>query len=418
MEIKATKKCDGIITSLHRGGAERQMLYLFKNNIISRLFLIQNKIEYSIPENRAGDIYLLDSNIKKNKPLLQYFLIPFYSFRISKMFDSNHVIISFVERSDILNVFSKIFFKHKSIVNILTNPIEAYKGLRYFLYLALKIVYTFSDVIVSNSKGAAEFLRRRKYLKNKVFTIYNPISIDNIKEKSLEKIKEEDFFKKYPVFVNVGRLTYAKGQWNLLRVFKDVKNKLPNAKLLIIGDGELRKYLVDLSNNLGLKTFTNFGENKEIEDGFDVYFLGSQDNPFKYVKNSSIFVFTSLLEGFPNAILEALACDIPIISSDCRFGPREILAPETDFMIETQNPEYGTFGVLMPVLDKKKKSHKEPISDKERIWSNEIINFYKNKELREYFSKKSTDRIKDFEEKIIISEWENLLNNEILKCQK
>ncbi|MEM1578023.1 MAG: glycosyltransferase [Candidatus Pacearchaeota archaeon] len=78
----------------------------------------------------------------------------------------------------------------------------------------------------------------------------------------------------FPNLITVGRLTKQKGQWYLLRVFKELKKDFSELKLLILGDGELRNYLVNLSEKLGLKTY--LWNKDKISENFDVYFLGSQ----------------------------------------------------------------------------------------------------------------------------------------------
>lgn len=400
----------GLINSLSKGGAQRQMLYLFENSVISDLYLMENRINYSIKDDRKKNIKLLLSNKKLKSNILKFIIWPIYSLVLMGYIKTrNSQIISF-EGANIINVFSKLFFKHKSIICVLSNPQINYKGIKSIVFQLIKITYLFSDIIVTNSKGVASFLKKNKKIKNKVFTIYNPISVEYIEEKGIEKLdgKEEILFKKYPVFINVGRLMGAKGQWNLLKVFKGIKNRIPESKLVIIGDGKLKNYLVDLSIKFGLKTF-DFS--KDIfDENYDVYFMGSKDNPFKYIKNSSIFVFSSFMEGFPNAILEAMACQIPVVSSDCRFGPREILAPNSDFLYETKEVEFGEYGVLLPVLDKNKNFNKE-FSVYEKIWIDTIVGLYNDKGMQRNYSEKSLERIKEFDEKIISSEWKDLISN-------
>ena len=111
------------------------------------------------------------------------------------------------------------------------------------------------------------------------------------------------------------------------------------SKLIILGDGELSDDLIKLSGNLGLKTFSLIG-NVQVDDSHDVYFFGFQENPFKFISKSKLFLLSSLYEGFPNVIVEAMACGIPIISSDCKSGPREILTEDSSNKKITK-AEYG-----------------------------------------------------------------------------
>ncbi|MEI7689097.1 MAG: glycosyltransferase [Candidatus Nomurabacteria bacterium] len=412
MDNLKNKKIIGIINSLHRGGAERKMVYLLHNEIVSDLFILENKIEYEIREDKIKSIKPLFLNNKIKHPLLKYFIIPFYSFKISRQIERGSTVVSFIERADITNVFSKIFRNHKIITSVLINPKKAYKGLRSPLLLILKISYIFSDKIIVNSKGGAKLLRSFAFLKNKVHTVYNPIEVDFVRQKSVETLSkiEEKIFKNYPAFINVSRLVGAKGQWHLIKIFKKIKESIPEAKLVIVGDGKLRDYLIKLSRELGMKTYSKF-ENDDLNEYYDIYFFGSQENPFKYISNSSVFISTSLYEGFSNIILEALACGVPIVSSDCRFGPREILAPDTDFDYETKVSEYSSFGIMMPMLDDKIKVNINSFSNIEILWSQTIVDLYKNEKIRDEYSEKSVKRARDFDIKIIGSEWVKSLND-------
>src|SRR5690625_2500259 len=133
--------------------------------------------------------------------------------------------------------------------------------------------------------------------------MYNFYYIEGINELAKEPVEQRfELLFDHPTIITVGRLTKQKGHWHLIRAFKIVKNEIPNAKLVILGDGPLKSYLISLSKQL------------ELED--DVYFLGFQKNPFKYLVNSDVYAFPSLYEGFPNALCEAMACGLPVISTD------------------------------------------------------------------------------------------------------
>jgi glycosyltransferase involved in cell wall biosynthesis len=137
---------------------------------------------------------------------------------------------------------------------------------------------------------------------------------------------------------------------------------------VIVGDGSLKTYLIDLTKKL------NIAE--------DVLFLGFQDNPFKYVARSSLFVFTSLYEGFGNVLAMALGC--PIVSYDCIAGPREILAPEKDTTQQVTPQGEAKYGVLIPVGD---------ISS----LVNAIVRLLSTSELRSTYSEIGRKRALDFE---------------------
>jgi glycosyltransferase involved in cell wall biosynthesis len=193
----------------------------------------------------------------------------------------------------------------------------------------------------------------------------------------------------------------------LLRVFKALKEKHKDLKLVILGEGELKDYLVKLSEELGLKTY--FWDRDALSESFDVYFLGFQKNPFKFIARSKLFVFPSLWEGFPNALVEAMACGVPVVSSDCRSGPREILAPNTDFSHQTQKPEFAEYGVLMPVFDVKYKTAKEPLEEREIMWVETIDKLLEDESLRKNHSEKAKQRAEDFRIEKIVQEWKEVL---------
>ena len=129
--------------------------------------------------------------------------------------------------------------------------------------------------------------------------------------------------KQAKLIVACGRLSRQKGFVYLLRAFKKVKEEVA-ARLWIVGEGELRRALEEEITRLDLNGC--------------VRLLGFQENPFKYMAAADVFVLSSLWEGFGNVLVEAMACRTPIISTDCPYGPSEIIRHEHS-------------GLLTPVAD-------------------------------------------------------------------
>lgn len=125
------------------------------------------------------------------------------------------------------------------------------------------------------------------------------------------------------MILGVGRLTPAKDYPNLIRAFGLVKQQR-DARLMILGEGELRPELEALVDELGLND--------------SVALPGFVDNPYAYMAHASVFALSSFWEGLPTVLIEAVGIGTPVVSTDCKSGPREIL-------------DGGKYGILVPVQD-------------------------------------------------------------------
>jgi len=290
---------------------------------------------------------------------------------------SPDIIISVLFYTNLLTIVTKILFRIKIplLIPIHFNPKLAYKtkfGLPNFL---MKLFYrpNFIDKIITVSKET-EYIFEKNYgfNRNKLKTIYNGVDLNKIERLKEEKISEyEDIFNNEKIlkFIIVGRLFDVKGHKYLIEAFSKVKIEIPNSKLIIIGDGPLREYLENLTRE------------KNLEN--DILFLGYRQNPFKYIAKSDIFTLSSKYEGLPMVLIEALACGIPIISTNCKTGPKEVL-------------DNGRYGILVKVMDS------EDLADK-------MISLAKNKENLKIYSKKSLERAKFFDISKFFNEWISLL---------
>jgi glycosyltransferase involved in cell wall biosynthesis len=187
--------------------------------------------------------------------------------------------------------------------------------------------YPWADGIVAVSQGVGEDLAHITGLpSDRIHVIYNPIITPDIFDKAEEPLEHPWFAPgQLPVILGAGRLETHKDFPTLIRAFALVRKAIP-ARLVIIGWGGDRPQLEALVQELGLTD--------------DVEFPGYKKNPYQYMARSAVFVLSSITEGLGNVLVEAMALGIPVISTDCKSGPSEILAE-------------GQYGLLTPVGNEK-----------------------------------------------------------------
>lgn len=193
------------------------------------------------------------------------------------------------------------------------------------LRMLMKVLYPYALHIVAVSKGVANDLSRLLGIEgSRISVITNPIVSEKIFSLSRYPVSHPWLQEKStPIILSVGRLTLAKDFKTLLYAFSKARKKKP-IRLIILGEGELRGSLESLI--------------KELDLTEDVALPGFTGNPFAYMSHSDVFVLSSRWEGFGNVLVEAMACGVPVISTDCPSGPSEIL-------------EGGKWGKLVPVGD-------------------------------------------------------------------
>src|SRR5699024_9268769 len=204
------------------------------------------------------------------------------------------VSISFQQNVRFGNIFTKK--NNKVIVSVRTFLLKEAKNplYRFFYKKIIKYMYNKADLIISVSEAIkADLIENFGIRREKVEVVYNFYDIEKIDDLAREAINSNHIsLFDHPVFITAGRLKKQKGHWHLIRAFKKVKEEITDAKLVILGKGDLEEYFKNLAREL------------QIEE--DVHFLGFESNPFKYFLRSDIYVFPSLYEGFPNALNEAM----------------------------------------------------------------------------------------------------------------
>jgi len=323
-----------IIPNLGKGGAERVLANVIED-LDRRIFEIScvfydSRHTYTI----ANDINIFTLSLMGSTNVIKKIYLSFARIiKIRNIINSQYpdVVVSFLPGVNLTAIAARMVssHKHKLIISEHSIPSLHLFGItNNFLKLLLRLLYNKADAIIAVSKGVKNDLIMNFGIdRNKIIVINNPINKERIQILSKEKIIELKLFDSpIPVIITAGSLTEAKGQEYLLRAFKIVRTTI-NCKLLILGEGHKEYVLKKIATRLGIIN--------------DITFMGFQSNPYKFIAHSSVFVLSSLWEGFSNVLVEAMACNVPVISTDCKSGPREIISHMSD-------------GILVPVKNEQK----------------------------------------------------------------
>ena len=299
------------------------------------------------------------------------------------------MIISFLELSNFINirVSSSVARKPKCVISVRSNLSLVYDGFGNMLVREkIKSLYPQADMIIANSSfSAGDLVKNFGCGPGKVRVVHNPVDLERIERLAKGKLpaKYSGFFGPgVKAIISVGRLNHFKGQKYLLEAFANVRKKIASGRLVIVGDGELREKLKGQARDLGIES--------------DVLFAGDQQNPYNFISKADVFAFTSVQEGFPNAMLEALACGTPVVSTDCIAGPAEILSPGSRAG-KLKAAREARFGVLVPSF-----SESDSGSEKERklrILESTIIKVLNSPSVRKKYRKAGPSRAGDFDRK-------------------
>lgn len=388
------KKILFVIPTLTGGGAERVVSTLsqyFPEEIKTDVLVNSHSEEDYKFNGQIIDLGMKPQVIKSFKYQIKAMWLRIC--KLSKMKKSREyfAVISFLESANIANILT-IRKDCKTIVSV-RNVIsqENHTSYRKVINWVVRILYNRADKIVSLSKGVEkDLVENLKLNPNKNITIYNGYDISKMCINDIKKNKLEF------TFVTMGRNVQQKGQWHLIRAFSKVVEIYPNAKLNILGQGDLQAYLKKL-----------IGE-YHLED--NVLIEGFVNNPNIELEKADCFVFPSLFEGFGNALIEALLAGLPVIASDFRYGAREILAPSLNIMEQNKDSIIeAEFGVLVPVCSGKHYTYLDPLEKEEELLAKAMIDFIGNEVWKKYDRLKLKGCVERFSIEKCIEEWKKVL---------
>lgn len=367
-----------IIPSLIAGGAERVLVNLLHNIDRSKyeitLFLSENKGELrkDIPEDvNMNNIYTNKIFRKISELFYIKFGVSFFIKKAGNKISGNFdVAISFLDSisSEFLfcnnaNISKRAIVIHSSYKSY-NNNMKFIKG-SYYKKLLLR--YSNVDTIVSVAEEAMAEFKELFGVFPDMRVIYNPMNIVDIKEKANNSTAELEYPDRLNI-IAVGNLLPVKGYDLLIEACKILKNRNLNFHLTILGKGAMKNQLENLIEQYSL-------ENHITLKGF-------VRNPYSYIQNADIYVMTSVAEGLPTALCEALILGKPCLTVNVP-GCREVVG----------NGEYGV------LVDRTK----EGIADG--------IFQLNDKHRREYYQIKALERAEIFDDKIAINKYYDILDN-------
>lgn len=313
------------LAGLGGGGAERVMLYLARGfverGIKVDLVLVKTDgpcISLIPPEVRV--VNLGTGRLLRSIPALVRYLQENKPKTLLCAMEDINVVALWCRR--IAGVSTRVVVTvHNTLSQESQNATEIKKRLAPYL---ARWFYPWADAIVTVSQGASEDLVRMGLSSERLKVIYNPVVTPELGKKALEPLDCSWFSQgEPPVILAVGRLEAQKDFPTLIQAFARVKQQRP-ARLMILGEGKDRPFLEALVQELDL-----------VEN---VALPGFVDNPYAYMAQAAVFVLSSLYEGLPTVLIEAIAVGTPVVSTNCKSGPAEIL-------------ENGRYGKLVAVGD-------------------------------------------------------------------
>ena len=369
------------------GGAERVVSYLLpflqnKGHKVD-LVLMNSSMSYDIPKD--VQVHYIENSKHNESGILKLIKLPFLAYKYSRLIRKLNVThsFSFLTRPSYINIMSGLFSSKRSkiIISERSHPSlqYGYGNLQSKINTKLiKWLYPKADSLICNSQGnATDLVDNFGINPRPIKVIHNPIDIESIRKiEPLENFFNNDYFN----VVTIGRMDEGKNHELLIKAIEQYKN----VRLYILGDGHLRNHLEQITKDLNI-----------IDQ---VFFLGFDSNPYKYLKNADLFMFGSNHEGFPNVCIEALCCGLPLLTTNCKSGPDEILElkePKTDDIMITQ------YGILTP-------------TNNLTLMKKGLDYFLQNPDYIEQCRELVVERVKDFEKNKILENYETVLLEKII----
>lgn len=344
------------------------------------LVLFNGPVDYDLPNN------IKITYLKKSSSffLIRALSLPLVFFKYLRFCKKNEIDISlsFDNVPNYINSLLKIFgWKGKAWIREVNFPSIRYqKGIKALVHrFFIKWCYPKADILFVNALRIGTDLVNNFNAPKELLALFNnPLDIEAIKNQSINSnVQKPNSF----TFIHVGAFRTQKNHHLLIESFAKIKHL--DVELWLLGKGPLEN---DIRSQI-----------KELQLSDKIKLLGFHKNPYQFMKKADCMVMSSDFEGLPNVLIEGMACGLPIVSTDCLSGPREVIAPLSDFNVKLSNTiEIGKYGILTPIKD----------SDQLAKAMDEIVS---NKELYESLKVDLDKGIQAYNIPIVVAEFRNNL---------
>lgn len=360
------KKIAFVIGALTPGGAER-VISTLSNALVEDFDVAIITFKKSTPFYRLDDrIKVISCFDKIEKPTSVFGSIKLNYNILKKVTaivknEQIDLLIGFITSANIIATLAAKRNGIPSLISERNDPLK--KDIPRFWVMLRKLVYPKADNLIVQTEKVKTIYTNM--LKHKNITVLpNPISSD------LSKLRKNDV-NRQKIILTVGRLNNDKRHDKLIKAVDSLK--LEGWRVIIIGKGPNKEKLTNLIKSLNLS--------HQIE------ILSNIKNIHDYYMKASLFVFTSKAEGFPNALLEAMHFGLPCISSDCNYGPSDLIT-------------HGKDGFLVPVND-------------QEVLIEKIDELIRDDELKELFSKNAVKTSFNYTSEKVTEKWKNVINQHL-----
>lgn len=354
-----------VIGSLAAGGAQR-VLILLSEGLIKH----GHQVTVLTLNGRESDCFVLPEGVHRKaldiSTRLQV-ILKFLKLRTAILSIKPDVVVSFIELMNILTLLSTRGLKIPIFVSERSAP-SAFEARPFLNWLRARL-YPFARRIIVQSQGALDYFSAA--LQVKTVIIPNPVvrpPETNLPKKTLCR----------PMLISVGRLHEVKQFDRLIAAFAMIKDKHADWGLTIVGDGPMKSALEQLGRDLDL--------------GGRLYLPGYVKWPYEMLMQADLFVMASRIEGFPNALCEAMSCGLPVIATDCPTGPRAVIRDGIDGIL-VKNEDTPALAQAM-----------------DRLMSNE--------EERRRLASRSAEVIERFNIDRVVHLWEFIFNESLMEEKK